>query len=395
MPSLPGHELEKAAAEVGSAAGKSLVSGLDRLFQSWIARRASRNEAVADETKKEISHQGERRRLAESIQDRRHQELREVEHRYELQQRVAGRLLAQWEAEQKAVEWVASKAVQLTERDPERDQERELDDDWLRRFFKYVAEVDERQVLEVLAQALSDASIRSKPLISPRALDTLRFFERDTLDMFRFAAVETGMFDMVPQHFLRRRAEEKGRDFDLGLMVEMGLLKSERNQTLFVPIGDLRLRFSTGVGGNYDFEAIRLTQVGKSIAGLLEAPLKPLLAAFGGTERLVDVWEMQRKAGIEQGAVRKLATQIVSEIYAVDNLDIAALVTSGPMPELVFDCRRKRALLDPFRLGGLSTVDGLAEDNRAAVAEFVDVFEDFDDNTLPTITEIDGSAPTF
>lgn len=345
LPSLPGQELEKAVAEVGSAAGKSLVGGLDRLFQSWIARRASRNEALAEETKRDIAHQGERRRQEDLTGDRRQQELAEVEHQYELRNRVAGRLLAQWEAEQRAVEWVASRAVLITEGDPDREQERDLDDDWLRRFFKYVAEVDEEQVLEILAQALADAAIRTKPLISARALDTLRFFEQDTLAMFRYCATKVGLFGMVPQHFVDVLANMNGLALDLSLMIEMGLVKIERRQTLTFPIGDLHLSFSTGPGGHYDIEAVKLAINGLSLGSINPA----------------------------------------SELHSVNGLGINGVITKGQAFIDAIGVEREDAQRDPFLLGRLIGTNLLDEDNQALVSVFVAAFDDFDKHTLPAI----------
>jgi hypothetical protein len=198
LPKLPGQELERAGAEIITAAGNVLFAGLRRRFEAWFGVASARDEARAAEIEADFAHSGKLKRIRASIEERRDQELREVAHRRHLQllesalsdtsqndllpdgghlplvstalspmesreflKRGIGRSFDEITTEQRRVEFTALDALELVEADPESNNPREIDDDWLMNFFKYASEVSEVRVRQILLIAPSPMRLSS------------------------------------------------------------------------------------------------------------------------------------------------------------------------------------------------------------------------------------------
>src|ERR1043166_6457038 len=118
MGMIPGKKIERAVARVLTKAGEALVRGLERLggaaFGEWIAWRGAK--AAAGRLAIETTAEGKRSRQLQIV---RHQsELQEAAHQARLRRRFL-RLGAELDRQQKNLESIALRAIELTEADPD------------------------------------------------------------------------------------------------------------------------------------------------------------------------------------------------------------------------------------------------------------------------------------
>ncbi len=195
---LPGTEIERAAAGELTRAGKTLFGAVAGLFERWTIVGNTEAKARAAERAKDIEQEGRLRREKELTAEHRAADLDEINYRLQLEQRAIGRLQAGWLRDQENVEFVARLGIDFANKDPDGEKERQLDNDWLLRFFQYAATVDDAQLQAVMARALADASIADRPLTSRRAIDTIRFFEISSYKSFQFVARDLTLFGELP-----------------------------------------------------------------------------------------------------------------------------------------------------------------------------------------------------
>lgn len=374
---IPGAKLEGALANIAEDGGKTLIGALRTIMSAWADKKAATNVATAEQIKLDIADEHQRARERTAIEERRRYELAEVDHRLSLIERARGRVLDEIAHTQQSIEYVAQKAIEYNAAEVDSRDEREIEQDWLRRFFRYAAEVDERKVLDIFARALSDSAIRGRALLSPRALDTLRFFESHSFEMFRLCAGVVGMFEAVPYGFLQRHAYNVGVELDLSLMLEMGLIKNDVQQSLNVVMGGFDLSFYFPPGHRSRIEVVRLTHVGRSIAGLVNGAHRQLVdpITFKGTPDAL--LELQKALGLNAVIAKDIGRSLVAALADGDGIEIQVRV-----------CREQRYRNiktnydDPFGVTNAIDLSGLSAEGQTLAAIVISELVDFDTNQL-------------
>lgn len=374
---IPGAKLEGALANVAEDGGKTLTSALRTILSAWADKKAAVNVATAEQIKLDIADEHQRARERTAIAERRQQEIEELDHRIGLIERARGRVLDEIAHSQKSIEYVAQKAIEYNAADVDANEERDIEQDWLRRFFRYAAEVDEKTVLDIFAKALSDSAIRGRTLLSPRALDTLRFFESYSFEMFRLCASITGMFEAIPSGLLERHAHNVGEDLNLPLMLEMGLIKKDVQKHLSAIIGGFDLSFYYPPANRAQIEVVRLTHVGRSIAGLMSGAHRELIdpVTFEGSPDAL--LKLQMALGLSPRVAKDLGKSLVATLADADGIEVQVRV-----------CRQQRYRSiktnydDPFGVTDAIDLSGLSDEARALAAIVISELVDFDTNQL-------------
>jgi hypothetical protein len=219
--SLPGQPTEQAIAEVGSAAGKSLLRGLARLSNATLSEWIVKREARAEAAKLAVETESKVRTDATLTTARREQELAELEHRAALERRAA-RLRVELAREQINLETIEKRALEYAESDPGKDNPREMDEDWLFKFADLAQKVSSADVQSLWARALSSAAVEGAPLLSAAALQTLGLLDKDIAEGFRkFVAVAVRL-GFVPYPL---DDEPEPQQINLATLVDLGLIR--------------------------------------------------------------------------------------------------------------------------------------------------------------------------
>lgn len=231
--SMPGQPTEEAVAEVGSEAGKSLVRGFANLADAslggWITARRAKAEAarLAIETDARIASE------QALIDARRRDELSEIDHQGLLRRRL-DRMLNELEIEQRNLEAIQRKAIEFAERDPERDEAREIDQDWLFRAADLAQKISDEDVQEFWARAMSSAAIKSTQPLSAAALQTLGLLDKRAAQDFRkfvMISQRLGFFAAIDEGPPLRQIEPQG--IDLISLVDLGLIRHQADTNAF------------------------------------------------------------------------------------------------------------------------------------------------------------------
>lgn len=224
--SVPGQPTEEAIAEVGTAAGKSLVRGFQRLGGAWIAEREARADAakLTVETDSKIS-------AAKSVAAaRREDELAEVEHQARLQRRIQ-RLKIELDQQQANIESIEMKALSFTEKDPGSGRATEIDQDWLFKFADSAQRVSDETVQELWARVLGSAAIKDAPRLSAQGLQTLSMFDKRSAEDFQklvFAMSHLGFFPVLDS-----RHQQDPQHVNLDALMDLGLIQSNASSSLY------------------------------------------------------------------------------------------------------------------------------------------------------------------
>lgn len=282
---VPGHELEKAAADVGRAAGKSVIRGIANLFGAGFATWIAKNEAAAEAARLAIETQaaidGSRALTAEH----RKQELEEIDHQAVklLAQQRLKRLVVEMAREQANFEAIATRALQLIEHNPEGDHARDIDDDWLFKFARYAEDASDKEIQELWARILSSAAIEGAQLLSPAALQIMSLIDKASATEFdQFCRVLKTFGGVYPSH--RDALSRETQHINLGNLVELGLI-AETNLTRY-SFSDFDMHFGPPVTSLLPFSNSKLqfshphfalTQRGSQIAN----------AVFGSREMII------------------------------------------------------------------------------------------------------------
>jgi hypothetical protein len=264
LPGVPGHELEKAAANVATNAGNSVVRGIANVtgafFAGWIAKKqaTAAAEGVAIETKAQIE------RADAFAQHERKQELEAIGHS-ELVQRGLARLGNELIWQQQNFEAIALRAIELAERDEKSDSAREIEDDWMFRFCRFAQDASDNDIRELWAKILSSASMEGRTKISPSALQIMSLIDSKTARDFRqfFGAMKT--FDFFPAH--DRIYETEAQGIDVRNLEELGLVECDPISGEY-PFSDFLLRVGAVGGARIGLlkTSYSLTVRGKEIA---------------------------------------------------------------------------------------------------------------------------------
>ena len=175
-----GKELEKAAADVSREAGKSITRGIAKLFNANFGTGITTKEAKAEAARIAIETQAEVDRNRVLIQERRKQELEEIEHQEVrlLAERRFKRLFTEMAREQSNLEAIAARSLYITEHDSDGDNAREIGEDWMFKFADYAQDVSDKQVQDLWSRILSSAAINGKEVLSPAALQSMSLLDK-------------------------------------------------------------------------------------------------------------------------------------------------------------------------------------------------------------------------
>ena len=382
---IPGTELEKAVAGGISGAAKTLTDAFGGLLQRWAVRGNMRAQAEAENIAANIRQEGDLRRSRIARTHERDQALVDAEWLAKVT-RAVGRFQSELLREQDNVEIIADQSLLLANSDPDREKTKALDDDWLLRFFQYAAKVDDAQLQAVMARALADAAIADRPVISHRAIDTIRFLERQSYRAFGFAARELTRFGAVPRGYFSLKHLAMPEEFDLSNLMEIELVKSERHKSTDLQIGPVSFLLTFAPRETFAFELISLTQIGREIAALM---IPEVRERFGmGLPRALGqkVWTIQCALGLDAENVRSAAVATVQE--ASDGWALAIEVYQRELDgstRTLFGGSRD-AIENPFGITDLA-VDGPQDDRRVndLVQIVVNEFRHFDEHQLPNL----------
>jgi hypothetical protein len=280
---VPGKDLEKAAAEVASDAGKGLVRGIARTLGAATAEWVAKKEAKADSARKAIETHAEIERAGALQGARRSQELGEVEHQKEMElaRRRADRMFREMAHEQENLETISKRSLELIEEGNEDGKSRELDKEWLFRFSQYAERISDKDVQEMWANALRSAATEGQPKLSPTALLQLSLMDRDAANSFesfcRFFKSFGGAYPIYTEQY-----GDNPLHIDFRVLEELELVASSTSgQYAFA---DFTIQFGSNVLSQGKFGLLHasyyFTQKGSEIAGAVFSsggkPLSPL-----------------------------------------------------------------------------------------------------------------------
>ncbi|MET0439466.1 MAG: DUF2806 domain-containing protein [Devosia sp.] len=232
---LPGQPTEEALAEVGSAAGNSLVRGLQRLGGAWIGEWTASQEARAEAARMAIETDADLERQGVIAGVRRAEEMQEMEHQAALHRR-AMRLRHELATEQLNLEAVQRRALVLVEQESSKEKSREVDDDWLSRFADLAQKVSDSAIQELWARTLASAVLDTKVRVSAAGLQLLALMDGETAEQFsNFCSLER-VLEGVPMGFGRDDGEG-ALLFDPFMLREAGLIEQQRKEKPFEIFG--------------------------------------------------------------------------------------------------------------------------------------------------------------
>jgi len=196
--------------------------------------------------------------------------------------------------------------------------------------------------------------------------------------MFSFCADLIGTFDAVPHGFLERRANNAGRELDMALMLEMGLIKYERQSHYNALIAGFDLSFYYAPSSRSQIEVARLTHVGRSIAGLFKPEYRQLgdPLAYGGTRE--EMLRLQKALALNGAVAKDLGRSIVASLSDAAGIDVQVRVNRQQRFR-----GTKEAYDDPFGLTDAIDLSGLSDETRQLALVVISELLDFDVNQLP------------
>lgn len=238
---IPGKDLEKAAGQVATAAGKSAVRGIANALGAataeWFAKKAAKAQAakLAIKTASEI----ESRRAV--IKAQRKYEMEEIAHREKIARAKRGldRTLHALDFQQANLESICQRSIELIEEKHDA-KAADLDKDWLFQFAEYAEKASNKEIQEIWARILSSAATSSDNMKLSRAallvMSTLD--QRAAIDFQNFCDVvaSTGAYPV------QNRLSVDPQDIDLGYLEELGLIRVSLNN--FYDFEDFRMLFS-------------------------------------------------------------------------------------------------------------------------------------------------------
>lgn len=223
---IPGKELEKAAAEVASDAGKSFVRGIARTLGAATAEWVAKKEAKADAIRKAIETRAELDRTSAIINARRSSEISEIDHqaKMRLAERRAQRMIHEMAQEQENIEAIVERSLKRIEAAGPKEKARELDSDWLLRFARFAETVSDKDVQEIWARILESAAIDGRPKLSAASLLQLSLVDREAAASFNSFVRAYQSLGLFPDYPNFHKLNVLG--IDLMKLEELGLVRS-------------------------------------------------------------------------------------------------------------------------------------------------------------------------
>jgi|GEM_PF-5367033 len=301
--SLPGQPTEEALAEVGSAAGNSLIRGFAKLGNAYVSEWTAKREAKAEAAHLAIGTDAKIKADTALATARREQEIAEFEHRAALDRRAA-RFRVEMIREQQNLEAIERRALEYTESAPENGNAREIDEDWIFKFADLAQKVSDRDVQSLWARALSSAAMQGRPKLSAAALQTLGLFDKHMAESFRRTVAAIAAVGCLP---ISPNGEVDTQDIDIALLRELGLIDSVSQDNDPFKFCDFAFEARPEMRGYY---AYALTLRGAEIAG----------AVFRGSEDLF-LSEEHEQQYLRLVLVQQFASMMTTIILPKLNID--------------------------------------------------------------------------
>ncbi|OPF92638.1 DUF2806 domain-containing protein [Rhodopseudomonas palustris] len=321
VPSLPGQPTEEAIASVGSEAGRSLIRGLARLGNASVSEWVKKREAKAEAARLAIEIEGRIKSQQALATARREQEIGDLEHSCALDRR-ARRLRIELEREQLNLEAIEGRALAFTEADPQNDNAREVDEDWLFKFTDLAQKVSNKDIQTLWARALSSAAIEERQQLSAAALQTLGLFDREIADSFRKFVAIARKLKPVP---LFPNSSSDPLKIDIRTLIDIGVIRSDTYGSPF-QLRDVSIERVEGSASGLYVAGLGLTHRGNQIAR----------AVFSDEELLVD-----------EDCERAYIIQLFRDALEFNSYSDAMVSFADSNPNLTIRLISKKAAIDP------------------------------------------------
>ncbi len=276
---------------------------------------------------------------------------------------------------------------------------RPLDDDWILRFLHYAASVDDEVLRSILAMALAEASSSARPIISPRAIDTIRFMDFEVRQSFDFVTRHLSLFGRFPESYLQTTFRDTPANFNFALLVEMGLVKITQKRAIAFFIDRFRLLVTIAANYNSSFSVIEFTRVGQEIASILHPGLRKRFTSDGKDGAAIEVAMVQRDLMVSPLELQRHAVSLVQEFTDNYGQSFHLLYHRDEGHPLAIADTTRRALDQPIGIKLPLWVDRHCEREAMKVLhEYLKWFDDFD-KQLPNMSahfepfEADESYP--
>jgi hypothetical protein len=406
-----------------SAAAKIAFGAIARLVNSRTKRWTARDDALSESIKAEIKQAGQIARATEMDAARHNRRIAQLTYdddyrkkSAEIDQQSTASLpsllsddtrrsissqirLRSIEIGEETAATILLEAEHNWQSDKDGDNTREIRDDWLLNFFKYAADAHDDKIRSIFVQALTDAPINPRPLTSPRTLDTLRFFQPHTFRMFEHLSRHLTIFGGVPSCYFQldpqvREISSEQKSYldivyertplDMSAMLELGLCKIERPRSYRFAIGEITFSFSYKPGSLFDFEIVRLTQVGKEISGLMDADARVLHKLVDDARLSSDIFELQSKFDLSAFEARIVASSVVQDLCDRSGVRLELYKRTRTGNVGIIELHRD-AIEDPFGFTVPLEFGALSARNRDLVEVAISQFTKFDAEELPAM----------
>ena len=293
---VPGKEIEKAAGQLVTAAGRSAIRGIANILGAATAEFFAAKVERARAARLSIKTDAEIKRTTALTAARHRLEIKEIEHkgRVARAQRAIDRTIRDLEHQQENLEVIGHRSIELLEADPSLEP-REFERNWLLRFSDYAQKVSESELQELWAQVLASAAVEGETRLSPAALATMALLDQATAKQFMsFIAAMRGIGELP---IMYSPLIYRCLPIDLGMLTEYGLIEAipvmnyqildsffvfpERiAATLFERASDeMSPRFEKYVPSSRGRQIIQATRIHKNSHVLSERDLEEILHA--------------------------------------------------------------------------------------------------------------------
>lgn len=168
---------------------------------------------------------------------------------------------------------------------------RHIHDDWIRKFFRYAADVDDERLRGIFADILANIVIDEYPLIPLKAIDIVRFMDKEKIEQFLYIGkyiskygfiLESNVINLSNHEFVKRDI--------LDTLEEIQLLKRVYVYNTSIQIGSLLFSIGLDVGSTFRFDIFKFTQIGAVLIDILDKNIKSINANKGKPSCVDAVW---------------------------------------------------------------------------------------------------------
>jgi hypothetical protein len=194
------------------------------------------------------------------------------------------------------------------------------------------------------------------------------------------------LFGAVPRYYFTydQDIRELGRNLDM--LNEMGLIRTDKVDFFTLEIGNFIITFVYGASERFDFDTIKLTKIGRELAGLLDPTTRSLSAAFGFGPSHVDLWSLQQKLNISEQDVKNVTMSLISDICDTWAFDIQVFIRRRDKNDSVYKSYRANAR-DEIQIEIEPKRFFLDNYNEKLVQVVLNEFDYFNKHQLPNLPE--------